>query len=93
MKHAHLGSELDSLLEDEGVLAECESGAIQRVLAWQIEQEMKRRRISKANLATRMKTTPASLAPLFSGAKAPLSIQLVERAALALGKKLKFELA
>lgn len=92
MKSAHIGSDFDGFLAEEGMLAECEAGAIQRVLTWQIACEMKRRRISRAKLASRMNTTLASLAPLFAPSDASLSLQLLERAALALGRKLKIEL-
>jgi hypothetical protein len=42
------------------LLAECEAGALKRVVAWRIEQEMKRRKISRAKLATRMKANRAA---------------------------------
>ena len=44
MKPEHIGSDLDAFLEQEGLLAECEAGALKRVVTWQLEQEMKRRR-------------------------------------------------
>jgi|SRR6266404_534620 len=34
---------------------------MKRVVAWQIKREMKRRKISRAKLRSRMKTTPATL--------------------------------
>ncbi|QOC24315.1 hypothetical protein IC757_12440 [Wenzhouxiangella sp. AB-CW3] len=34
----HIGSCLDDFLEDEELLAEAESAATKRVIAWQIEQ-------------------------------------------------------
>jgi len=61
MKQEHLGSDFDNFLKQEGLLAECEAGALKRVVACQIAQEMKRRKISKAKLASRMKTTPKSV--------------------------------
>ena len=33
------------------MLAECEAGALKRVVAWQLAQEMKRCRVSRAALA------------------------------------------
>ena len=49
MKREHIGSDFDGFLQEAGLLAECEAGALKRVVAWQIEREMKRRRISRAN--------------------------------------------
>ena len=93
MKKAHIGSDFDDFLRDEGLLAECEAGAFQRVVTWQLEQEMKRRRVSRATLASRMKTDRPTLDRLFASDASTVSLQLLERAALALGRRLKVELA
>jgi len=93
MKEQHIGSDFDDFLKQDGSLAECEAGALKRVVAWQIAQEMKRRRISRAKLASRMKTSPATLDRLFAPDQSSVTIQLLEHVALALGRKLKVELA
>ena len=53
MNKQHIGSNFDDFLQQEGLLAECEAGALKRVVTWQFEQEMKRRKISRAKLASR----------------------------------------
>jgi antitoxin HicB len=93
MKNEHIGSNLDDFLQQDGLLAECEAGALKRVVAWQIAQEMKRRKISRAKLASRMKTDRSTLDQLLSPNESSVSLQLLEKAALALGRKLKVELA
>jgi len=93
MNKRHLGSDFDGFLAEEGLLAECEAGALKRVVTWQLEQEMKRRRITRAKLATRMKTDRDTLNSLFARDNSSVSLQLLEQAALALGRKLKVELA
>ena len=50
MKREHIGSDFDGFLQEDGLLAECEAGALQRVVTWQIEREMKRRKISRVTL-------------------------------------------
>ena len=40
---SHIGSSLDELLEEEGILAEVSALALKRVLAWQIAQTMEER--------------------------------------------------
>ena len=67
--------------------------AVKRVVAWQLEREMKRRRISRAKLASRMKTSPATLGRLFAPDHSSVTLPLLEQAALALGRKRKIELA
>jgi len=93
MKQAHIGSNFDEFLKQDDLLAECEAGALKRVVAWQIEREMKRRKISRAKLAARMKTNRATLDRLFSEKESAVTLRLLEEAALALGRKLKVELA
>ena len=93
MKPEHVGSDFDAFLQADGLLAECEAGALKRVVAWQIEREMKRRRISRAKLASRMKTTPTALDHLFAPDHSTVTLQFLEEAALALGRKLRVELA
>ena len=93
MKLELIGSDFDDFLKQGGLLAECEAGALKRVVAWQIEREMKRRKISRAKLASRMKTNRAPLDRLFAQNESAVTLQLLEQAALALGRKLKIELA
>jgi antitoxin HicB len=93
MNKRHIGSNLDVFLKQEGLLAECEAGALKRIVAWQLEREMKRRRITRAKLASRMKTNRAALNRFFSDSDSAVSLQFLEQAALALGRKLKVELA
>ena len=47
----HLGSSFDDFLAEEGILAETESVAIKRVLAWCVENAMKEEDISKIEMA------------------------------------------
>ena len=93
MKREHIGSDFDGFLQEEGLLAECEAGALKRVVAWQLEQEMKRRKLTRAKLASRMKTSRSVIDRLFAPDESAVTLQLLERAALALGRKLKLELA
>ena len=91
MKQEHIGSDFDDFLKQDGLLAECEVGPLKRVVAWQIEREMKV--ISRAKLASRMKTNRMTLDRLFAQNESSVTLQLLEQAALALGRKLKVELA
>ena len=63
------------------------------MIAYQIAQEMKRRRLTKTQMASRMKTSRAALERLLDPMNASVTLSTLERAALALGKKLKVELA
>jgi len=70
----HLGSTLDDFLEEEGVRAEFEVRAVKEMIAWQIQQAMTERSISKARMAAQMGTSRAQLdrlldPPLARGAR------------------------
>lgn len=93
MKNKHLGSSFDDFLEEEGIRAETEAAAIKRVIAYQIEMEMKRANLSKSALAEKMHTSRSALERLLDPANVSVTLQTLEKVALALGKNLKIELA
>ncbi len=93
MNNIHNGSNFDDFLQEEGLLAEVEAAAIKRVVAYQIEQEMQKTNITKTALATKMHTSRAALDRLLDPNNVSVTLQTLERAALALGKRLKVELA
>jgi DNA-binding Xre family transcriptional regulator len=93
MKRKHAGSRFDEFLEEEGIYSEAQAVAIKRVLAFQIAEEMKRKHLTKSELATRMKTSRASLDRLLDPSNKSVTLATLERAANALDKKLVVKLA
>ncbi len=92
-KNKHIGSNFDDFLRDEGMLAEAQATAVKRVIAFQIEKEMEARRITKSQLAKTMKTSRSALDRLLDPENASVTLLTLETAALALGKRLKVQLA
>ena len=45
----HIGSNFDDFLEEEGMREEATAAAVKRVIAWQIAQAMKARKVSKTD--------------------------------------------
>jgi antitoxin HicB len=88
MNKKHIGSKFDDFLKEENLLEQVHAAAIKRVVAFQIEQEMKNKK-----LTSRMKTSRAALERLLDPDNASITLFTLERAASALGKKLKVELA
>lgn len=66
-KNIHSGSNLDDLLEEDGLLEESTAVAIKRVLAWQLSKTMKDQKISKTVMSSKMQTSRASLNRLLDG--------------------------
>jgi antitoxin HicB len=57
----HAGSAFDDFLREEGLYEECSEIAIKRVLARQLAEEMKQKKITKTEMATKMQTSRAQL--------------------------------
>ena len=93
MNKKHIGSSFDDFLRGEHLLDAAEATALKRVIAFQIAQEMKRRNLTKTEMASRMKTSRAALERLLDPTNPSVTLSTLERAATALGKKLKIELA
>jgi antitoxin HicB len=89
----HFGSSFDDWLKEQGIYEEVTTHAIKRVLAWQIEQAMKAQKISKAEMARRMHTSRTQLDRLLDPDNDKVQLDTVQRAAAAIGRTLKFELA
>ena len=89
----HIGSSFDDFLEEEGLLAESESVAIKRVLAYQVAQLMKTKKISKVAMARQMNTSRSALDRLLDPQNTSITLQTMERAAHVMGKRLRIDLA
>jgi antitoxin HicB len=92
MKNKHIGSDFDAFLADEGLLEEAQSIATKRVIAFQIQQEMTQRHLSKTKMAEQMHTSRMALDRLLDPQNNSVTLQTLDRAARVLGKRLKIEL-
>ena len=92
MKNKYLGTNFDDFLKEEGNLAETEAAAVKMVVAFQIEQMMKKEHLSKTKLAVKMHTSRSALDRLLDPSNVSITLQTLERIALALDKRLKIEL-
>jgi len=88
MANKHRGSSLESFLEEEGILAETEALAVKRVIAYQLEQEMKKAQMTKVQLAAKMSTSRAALARLLDPTNTAVSLKTLVKMSNALGKHL-----
>jgi folylpolyglutamate synthase/dihydropteroate synthase len=93
MNKKHMGSNFDDFLREEQLLNAVETAAVKRVIAFQIEREMKRRKLTKTAMAGRMKTSRAGLERLLDSNNRSVTLLTLERAVSVLGKKLRIEFA
>ncbi|RME01885.1 MAG: Fis family transcriptional regulator, partial [Bacteroidetes bacterium] len=57
----NIGSNFDDFLADEGLLAKAEAVAVKRVIAFQIQQMMEERHLSKSAMARLMNTSRTAI--------------------------------
>lgn len=91
-KNFHIGSSVDDWLAEEGWLEEFEAVAIKEVIAWQIEQAMKEKKLTKSKMAQLMNTSRAQLDRLLDPKSGNVTIETLQRAAKVLGRSLRLEL-
>lgn len=92
-KRASVGSSFDDFLRDDGAYEETQAVAIKRVLAWQLEQEMQKQNLTKTEMARRMETSRSQLDRLLDPDNADVKLDTLARAARAVNRKLRLELA
>ena len=92
-ENPHFGSSFEDFLREEGIAEAVNAAAVKHVLAWQIEQEMKAQGISKNEMAKRMHTSRAYLDRFLDPNNDKVQLDTMQRAAAAVGRKLRLELA
>ena len=83
----------DDFLSGEGLLASCEEDAIKEIIADQIRAAMKEQCLTKTAMAERMKTDRRQLDRLLDPTNPSVTLSTLRRAAAAVGRTLRVELA
>ena len=91
MSTKHLGSGIDDFLKDEGVFEEAQAQAVKEVVAWQLAQAMKKKKISKNKMATMLKTSRSQVDRLLDS-KDDVTLSSLQRAAAIVGRRVSIEL-
>jgi antitoxin HicB len=91
-ENPRIGESFESFLRDEGIYDEVAATAIKRTLALQIEQEMAAQKISKSEMARRMRTSATQLGRLLDPDNDRIQLDTLVRAASAVGKRLSVSL-
>jgi antitoxin HicB len=91
-QNKHVGSSLNDFLSEEGILEETRSIAIKEALAYQVQAAMRKNKITKVEMARRMKTSRAALDRLLDPSSDAVTLQTLSRAAAAIGRGLRIEL-
>lgn len=89
----HIGSSFDEFLEQKQLTDEVNALAIEKLIAGQIEAEMKAQNINKTQMAKLMNTSRSVVNHLLEPNNYSLTLHTLGNAARVLGKKLSVSLA
>lgn len=84
----NMKSDFDTFLKEDGIYDEVNNAAIKRVIAYQIEQEMKLQHITQTQLAKKMQTSRTMIHKMLNPENNSLTLQSLQSVADALGKRL-----
>jgi antitoxin HicB len=87
----HMGSSIDDFLKQEGIFEEAQAQAIKEVVAWQLDEAMRKQRISKNRMATLLKTSRTQVDRLLNP-KNDITLSSLQRAAAMVGRRVMIRL-
>jgi antitoxin HicB len=92
MDKTHLGSDFDDFLQGEDLLLENQLLAIKRVIAIQVKQLMVEQNLTKSEMSRRANISRTALERLLDSTSESVTLQTLDRAARALGRRLQISL-
>lgn len=90
-RNPHIGGSLDDFLKEEGTFEELQVQAIKEVVSWQLEEAMKKRKLSKARLAKMLRTSRTQVNRLLDP-ESDITLSSLQRAAALVGRHVRLEL-
>ena len=85
------GSSLDGFLKEEGIYDEVVAEVEKEIIAWQLHQAMKKKKISKNKMATLLHTSRTQVDRILN-AKDDITLSSLQRAAAIVGRRVTIEL-
>jgi antitoxin HicB len=92
MKRKHLGSKFEDFLSEQGILEECRAAAIKFKIARELERAMNTQKLSKAEVAKRLKTSRTGVDRLLDPENTSITLNTMVKVANFLGKRMEFAL-
>jgi antitoxin HicB len=86
-----MGSSLDAFLKKEHIFELAQVQAVKEVVAWQLAEAMKKKKISKNKMAAMLKTSRTQVDRLLN-AKDDITLSSLQRAAAVVGRRVTIEL-
>jgi antitoxin HicB len=90
-KHSYVGSSLDDFLTRECILEKAEKVAAKCVFVFQLQQEMKKQKIDKTELAQRLETSRSAIDRILDPAISS-TLKTLVRTARVIGRKVRISI-
>jgi antitoxin HicB len=91
MSKKRMGSGIEDFLKKEGIFEEAQAQAVKEVVAWQLAEAMKKRKISKSKMAALLKTSRTQVDRLLDP-KNDVTLSSLQGAAAMVGRRVSIEL-
>jgi plasmid maintenance system antidote protein VapI len=91
MSKKHMGSSIDDFLKKEGIFEEAQAQAVKEVVAWQLAEAMKKKKISKNKMAALLKTSRTQIDRLLDPEN-DITLTSLQRAAAMVGRRVSIKL-
>jgi antitoxin HicB len=91
MSKKRMGSSIDDFLKKEGIFEEAQAQAVKEVVAWQLAEAMKKRKISKSKMVALLKTSRTQVDRLLDP-RNDITLSSLQRAAAMVGRRVSIEL-
>jgi len=91
MDNKHMGSGIDDFMKEEGIFEESQAQAVKEVVAWQLAEAMKTKKISKHKMAQLLHTSRSQVDRLLD-AKNDITLGTLQKAAAIVGRRVTIEL-
>jgi predicted XRE-type DNA-binding protein len=92
MKNNFVGSTFDDFLAEEEIKEEVANHAIKKIIAFQMQETIKKEKLTKAELAQRLETSRAAVDRLLDPYNDSITLLTLKKAASIMGKRIKLEL-
>lgn len=86
------GGSFEGFLKEQGIHREVAAQAEKEILAWKLQSAMKEKKMTVSALARRMHTSRAAINRILDPANPSITLGTLEKAALVLGKRWRFDL-
>ena len=86
-----MGTSIDGFLKEEGIFEEAQAQAVKEVVAWQLAEAMKKKKISKNRMAALLKTSRTQVNRILDS-KNDITLGSLQRAAAMVGRRVIIEL-